>query len=60
MKILKDINYLGGFQDLLFKNFQYASLGSIFFACQKLKLPASFMALKWIELACKKAYALAS
>jgi len=35
MKILKDINYLGGFQDLLFKNFQYASLGSIFFRLSK-------------------------
>ena len=60
MKILKDINYLGGFQDLLFKNFQYASLGSIFFAYQKLKLPASCIALKWIELAYKTAYAHAS
>jgi len=56
-KLLKYINHLGCFQDLLLKSFQYASLGSIFFACQKLKLPASFIALKWIELAYKTAYA---
>jgi hypothetical protein len=42
------------------KSFQYASHGSIFFVCQKLKLPDSFTALKWIELAYKKAYAHAS
>ena len=35
-------------------------LEAFFFACQKLKLPASFIALKWIELAYKTAYAHAS
>ena len=35
-------------------------LEAFFFACQKLKLPASFTALKLIELAYKKAYAHAS
>ena len=60
LKLLKYINHLGCFQDLLFQIFHYASLGSIFFAYQKLKLPASCIALKWIELAYKKAYAHAS
>ena len=35
-------------------------LEAFFFICQKLILPASFIALKWIELAYKKAYAHAS
>jgi hypothetical protein len=35
-------------------------LEAFFFACQKLKLPASLIALKWIELAYKKGYAHAS
>ena len=35
LKILKYINHLGCFQDLLLKSFQYASLGSIFFRLSK-------------------------
>jgi hypothetical protein len=57
LPILKVINYLGCFQNLLFKSSTYASLGSIFFASSKLKLVDLFIAINRIEFGYKTSYA---